>query len=167
MVRGLEYDDTMRATIFVIVWGVLAGAQVNVVYDGAVSKVTDLLPGQADLWLTYPDLARVSGFEIKPQGACLGELCVPLPKSRRDQFLRRHEAQSWFNLSELARVMGQPELVDTAHAIRVFGPRPEVLGRTAATLEAPDFTLPDAQGRLHSLRQFRGKKVLLITWASW
>ncbi len=35
------------------------------------------------------------------------------------------------------------------------------------SLEAPSFTLPDASGRLHSLADYRGKKVLLVTWASW
>ena len=35
------------------------------------------------------------------------------------------------------------------------------------TLEAPDFTLPDLSGELHSLSDYRGRKVLLATWASW
>ncbi|PYS58122.1 MAG: hypothetical protein DMF74_24460, partial [Acidobacteria bacterium] len=30
-----------------------------------------------------------------------------------------------------------------------------------------NFTLPDLNGKLHSLADFRGKKVLLVTWASW
>jgi peroxiredoxin len=32
---------------------------------------------------------------------------------------------------------------------------------------APDFTLPDLEGRLHSLRDYRGRKVFLCSWASW
>jgi peroxiredoxin len=36
-----------------------------------------------------------------------------------------------------------------------------------ASLEAPDFTLPDASGRLYSLSDYRGKNVFLVTWASW
>jgi peroxiredoxin len=36
-----------------------------------------------------------------------------------------------------------------------------------SSLAAPDFTLPDMNGKLHSLSDFRGKKVLLLTWASW
>jgi len=36
-----------------------------------------------------------------------------------------------------------------------------------SSLEAPDFTLPDMNGKIHSLSNFRGKKVLLLTWASW
>ena len=39
--------------------------------------------------------------------------------------------------------------------------------RKLESLEAPDFTLPDIEGKLHSLSDFRGKKVFLATWASW
>jgi hypothetical protein len=49
-----------------------------------------------------------------------------------------------------------------------------VLGQAArdrstalASLEAPDFALPDPSGRVHRLSDHRGKKVLLVTWASW
>ena len=36
-----------------------------------------------------------------------------------------------------------------------------------SSLQAPDFTLPDLQGKPHRLSDFRGKKILLVTWASW
>ena len=39
--------------------------------------------------------------------------------------------------------------------------------RDLESLEAPDFTLPDIEGKLHSLSDYRGKKVFLATWASW
>jgi peroxiredoxin len=49
-----------------------------------------------------------------------------------------------------------------------------VLGRGAAhradalsSLEAPEFELPDAQGRMHRLSDYRGQRVFLATWASW
>jgi hypothetical protein len=49
-----------------------------------------------------------------------------------------------------------------------------VLGASAAersgrlaSLEAPDFALSDLGGRTHTLRDQRGKKTLLIAWASW
>ncbi|TDI61456.1 MAG: redoxin domain-containing protein [Alphaproteobacteria bacterium] len=35
------------------------------------------------------------------------------------------------------------------------------------SLQAPNFTLKDLDGNEHSLVDFRGKKVLLATWASW
>lgn len=148
-------------------WACAAAPDTTVVYDGNVSKVTGLPAGETDLWLTVPDLTRASGFVLKPQGACLGELCVPLPKSREAKFVRGAGAAKRFNLSELARVLHQPEVVDNEFSIHMFGPRPDIAGKYQETLEAPDFTLPDVQGQRHSLRDFRGKKVLLVTWASW
>ncbi len=48
------------------------------------------------------------------------------------------------------------------------------LGRNPAALPspyvgkpAPEFTLPDLDGRVWSLRDFRGRKVFLLAWASW
>jgi peroxiredoxin len=35
------------------------------------------------------------------------------------------------------------------------------------SLRAPDFTLPDLEGRPHALFDYRGKKVFLVFWASW
>jgi peroxiredoxin len=36
-----------------------------------------------------------------------------------------------------------------------------------AAQQAPDFSLPDLDGRLHTLREHRGQKILLVAWASW
>ena len=145
----------------------LALTSTTVIYDGKASTVpaTATAAAETDLWLSIPDLKRVSGFELKPQGACLGELCVPLPKNRRDAFVR--EKGKEFNLSELARTLHQPEVYDPEFSIHLFGPRPEIAGKYQETLLAPDFTLPDWKGQPRSLHDFRGKKVLLITWASW
>jgi peroxiredoxin len=35
------------------------------------------------------------------------------------------------------------------------------------SLQAPDFTLPDLEGKWHALSEYRGRKVLLVSWASW
>ncbi len=35
------------------------------------------------------------------------------------------------------------------------------------SLQAPEFSLPDPTGAMHSLSELRGKKVLLVSWASW
>jgi peroxiredoxin len=34
-------------------------------------------------------------------------------------------------------------------------------------VDAPELTLPDADGHLFRLRSLRRKKVLLVAWASW
>ena len=144
-----------------------AAPEVTVVYDGATSKVSDALPAQDELWLTPSSLTTVSRFVLKPQGACLDELCIPIPKAREKAFLRNEEGAKYFNLSELARVLHQPSLHDDSSGVWVFGTRPESRMKVLDTLEAPGFTLPDWRGTPHSLADYRGKKVLLITWASW
>lgn len=145
----------------------LSAAAVTVIYDDAVTKEGDALPAQDELWLTPAALTRVSGFVLKPEGACLDELCVPIPKAREAAFVRQQDGARYFNLTELARALQQAVAHDSGNAIWVFGPRPEARMKLQNTLEAPDFTLPDWKGVPRALHDFRGKKVLLITWASW
>ena len=64
----------------------------------------------------------------------------------------------------LAEQLRRPVVRDDARGVISIGPEP---GSRLAGAEAPDFTLPDFDGRQHSLSQYRGKKVLLLTWASW
>ncbi|MBL8204120.1 MAG: redoxin domain-containing protein [Blastocatellia bacterium] len=141
-----------------------------VIYEDKASEVqayTSLSTKPDDLWITLADLKRATGFVNKPQGVCRAELCFPLPKKRRTEFLQTQSKTTWFNLTEFARLLKQPVARDDERAAWYFGPRPEVQNSFTKSLAAPNFTLPDMNGKQHSLRQFRGKKVLLLTWASW
>ncbi len=139
----------------------------TVLYDGAIATTRATLPYEEDLWLTPDELRRVSGFILKPEGACLEALCVPIPDARHEAFTRHEGGVRYFNLSELARELHQPTIRDATHSIWVFGTRPATRMKLHDTLEAPDFTLPDWKGNTRSLAEFRGRKVLLLTWASW
>jgi hypothetical protein len=140
-----------------------------VIYDGAVTELSAPSPftQSKDLWVTLAELTRATGFVVKPQGVCRDELCFPLPKQRKGDFLAQRGKVTWFNLNEFARLVNQPVAQDEKLAAWCFGPRAETQNGYLATLQAPNFTLPDRSGKLHSLSDFRGKKVLLITWASW
>jgi AhpC/TSA family len=137
----------------------------TVIYDDVATELV-AQPEAGDLWIGSGDLCRATGFDLKPQGVCRGELCYPLPPPRRSELLRDQSGQSWFNLTGFARLLGQPVAHDAAHSAWYFGVRPDQRPQLAS-LEAPDFTLPDLDGKLHSLSDFRGKKVFLVTWASW
>lgn len=39
--------------------------------------------------------------------------------------------------------------------------------RPNETIDAPNFVLPDLEGRKRSLREFQGKFVMLNFWATW
>lgn len=138
----------------------------TVLYDGLTTAISGADESAGQLWITTADLQRATRFELKPQGVCRDELCFPLPKSRRDEFVRKSGGKSWFNLLAFAQLVHQPVAHDQALATWYFGLRSDQ--RTnLSSLEAPNFTLPDMQGQNHSLADFRGKKILLITWASW
>ena len=102
---------------------------------------------------------RVSGWEITPEGACQGARCVPLPEG-----VVEGDA---VDLAGLARHLGQPVLHDAKHGVWLIGDGADDLRDRMLSLEAPDFSLPDLDGRLHSLSDQRGHKVFLVTWASW
>ena len=138
-----------------------------VIYDGVATQVASASDASPDLWVTMSDLKKATGFVVKPQGVCRDQLCFPLPKARKSEFVTRKGSVGWFNLSAFARLVKQPVAGDQANGVWYFGKRADERGSYLASLEAPNFTLPDLNGKMHSLSDYRGKKVLLITWASW
>jgi len=149
----------------------------TVIFDGKATELAGSIPSAPpasstnDLWVTFADLTRSTGFVVKPQGVCREELCFPLPSARKAEFLITRNTNGskvqWFNLSAFARMLHQPVAHDDLLATWYFGPRPEAQNSYLQSLEAPNFTLPDMNGKPHSLADFRGKKVLIVTWASW
>jgi hypothetical protein len=115
------------------------------------------------LWLSAADLERVSGWTFKPEGFCKGDVCVPVPPSRTAELV---SGQS-YNLAALASLLGQPVVADTANHAWCIGEASGERRRVLQSLAAPDFTLPDLSGKMHSLSDYRGKRVFLVSWASW
>jgi len=70
-------------------------------------------------------------------------------------------------LAKRAESAGRPVAVDLDERAAYLGVTARERADALASLEAPDFTLPDLEGRLHSLAQHRGRKVLLVAYASW
>jgi hypothetical protein len=66
-----------------------------------------------------------------------------------------------------AEAAGRPAALDGEEGAAFLGVPAEERARRLASLEAPDFALPDLEGRLHSLSSHRGRKVLLVAYASW
>ncbi len=102
-------------------------------------------------------LARETGWEVKPQGACREERCVPLPTGA----LEAEEV----DLPAFAERLGMPLLHDEQAGLWSLGP--ESGGRAMTTVRAPDLQLPTLTGEPFALSALRGKKVLIAAWASW
>lgn len=115
------------------------------------------------LWLLARDADAATGWTVKPQGLCQGEMCVPLPAGREGEFVRGARV----NVATLWRHLDQPFVHSERGHAWVLARSARDRAAALRSLEAPDFTLPDVAGRMHSLSDHRGKKVLLVTWASW
>ena len=140
---------------------------VTVLYDDRVVELTRTLADPNDLWVVPRDLPRVNGFELKPEGACLDELCVPVLQDRDSEMFVRRSGQAWFNVTELAGKLEQAYVTNYDDGVWSFGEIPVTRGAFLNSAIAPDFSLPNREGTLVRLSDFRGKKVLILTWASW
>ncbi len=134
-----------------------AGATATVLYQDRATKLDKSRVEGNDLWVRSADLPRVNEFEVKPQGACRADICIPLSKD-----LKKAE---WFNLTGFARKVGQAVVADSS--VWSFGEVPVLRGTYFNSRIAPDFAVPDRKGNVVHLSDFRGKKVLVVTWASW
>ena len=115
------------------------------------------------LWLANDDVHRATGWTLKPEGLCRDETCVPVPRGREDEFV----AGGTIDIAAFWRHMGHPVVHDGTGETWVLGTAARERSRVLSALQAPDFALPDLDGRMHALADHRGKKVLLVTWASW
>lgn len=143
----------------------------TIVYDDTATDLGAAREDAGQLWITTADLKRATRFEVKPQGVCRDELCFPLPKAKHDAFIHKdagngNSSQTWFNITAFADLVHQPVAHDAALGTWYFGLRSDQR-QQLTLLQAPDFALPDLHGNLNRLSDFRGKKILLVTWASW
>ena len=116
-----------------------------------------------ELWLTSLYLEEVTGWRLKPEGLCKADTCVPLGDALRKKWVEGGDV----NVSGLWKALGRPVLRDAAATTWMLGEAAEDRSQQLLATLAPDFTLPDITGKLHSLSDYRGKKVFLSTWASW
>jgi hypothetical protein len=138
----------------------MAEREITLIDGGRATRVPARIQGKR-VRIAPEDLERAFGWTLKPQGLCKGDICVTLRERRGLQ------TEGGIDLAVFAQTVGLPLALDAGEGVAVLGESAAARGSKLASLEAPDFTLPDLQGRLHSLSEHRGKKVLLIAYASW
>jgi hypothetical protein len=104
------------------------------------------------------ELAAGSGWEVKPEGACKEDRCIPLPQSART-------AGGRIDATAFAQRLGMALVHDDARGLHALGP--ESGGRVLSSARMPDLELPDRHGRPFSLRSLRGTRFVMVAWASW
>ncbi len=139
------------------------GGATVLVRDKAV--VIQRILQEPGLWVSPEDLTRINGFVLKPEGACLDELCIPL---RQDSdLLKTVDNKQWVNVTAFADLMEQAYVVDDDAQVWSFGEMPATRQSMFANAQAPEFEIQDRQGNVVRMSDFKGKKALIITWSSW
>ena len=111
--------------------------------------------------ISLDDFARATGWQLKPQGLCIAEICVPV----RD--VKTLTNQTQIDLVEFARVTNQNIVVDQQRKVAALGEHADTRSEAMTSLDAPDFRLPDIHGRQVSFSDFNRRKRLLLAWSSW
>lgn len=140
--------------------------------DEVTQTVTVLDGGQAEVAvgvhddhvvLAPADLEAVLGWDLKPEGLCCGEVCVPV----RDRSLIEPAGDgNGLSLQGVAAALDRPVVVDLEAGIVALG-APRADRRRGLTGTAPSFTLPDLDGVDHQLEEWHDRKKVLVAFASW
>ena len=106
-----------------------------------------------ELTLDPAAFAAGTGWGIEPEGACRGDICVPLGGAD--------------TLPAIAARLGMPIVSDDAHGIHAIGPA-SIGGRALTSVDAPDLELPLVVGDgVWRLADQRGRRTVMIAWAPW
>ena len=132
----------------------------TVIEEGRVSHVAATMNGNR-IRLPAEALQTALGWELKPQGLCKDDRCIPI--SGRADVVN----DDGVDLAVFADLLLRPLALDADERVVCLGAAAAERAAQLASLSAPDFTLPDYLGKQHSLSDYRGKKVLLVAYASW
>src|SRR5688500_14992226 len=95
-----------------------------------------------DLWVEAADLEGALGWELKPEGLCQGEVCVPIPPAKASHMLDGDQV----NAAAFWRHLGQPVVRTDDGSHWYLGEGAAARRQQLESLQAPDFTLPDKDG---------------------
>jgi hypothetical protein len=129
--------------------------------DAGTASEVDADVESGRVLLSAEAVARSTGWEHKPEGMCRGDVCIPL---RDPQVATEHGR---LDLARLAATLQRPLALDADESAAFLGTAAAERAQPLHALQAPDFALPDLSGHMHSLSEHRGKKVLLVAYASW
>ena len=107
--------------------------------------------------LSAEQLHDRTGWELKPEGACKDERCVPMADL--------HRSGDRIDVADFAVRLGMPVAHDDKHGLWALGP--ESGGRVLDSARLPDVVLSDFGGHPFDLAALRGRKMLLVAWASY
>jgi len=127
---------------------------------GDVTEVAADVEGDR-VWVAADDLPA-AGWELKPVGLCRGETCVP---TTLHPGLVGDDGR--VDLARLAAVGDDLLVLDPDERVAVLGPSAHARAATLRSGQAPAVTLPDLDGTPVVVAGRRGRKTVVVAFASW
>jgi hypothetical protein len=100
------------------------------------------------------EFEQATGWELKPEGACKGDVCIPLPESTDDML----------DVQAVADAMQMPLAAEPSKQLWALGPE-AIGGRALTSAKAPELELPDLDGNMFRLSSLIGQKIVVYAWA--
>lgn len=146
---------------------VIPASAATILYQDQSWDVPEATSESDGLWISGEKLDEILGARISGDTISFEVSGIEVPLAPESKIEAQRDGAMWINATALADALGQALVVDEENGIWSLGPVPAVQSAFAASAMAPDFELPNRQGEMVRLSDLRGKKVLLLTWASW
>jgi peroxiredoxin len=108
------------------------------------------------------EFESLTGWELREEGLCNGDACVPL----RDR-ARAVPRPGVLDLSIVMPLLDRPLVIDQAAGVVSVGSTNQARRDALVARRAPSFSLPGLDGELHSLEHLRGRLTVLVTFSTW
>jgi len=131
------------------------------ILTGDGTHEVDAVARRATLLLEPSALREVTGWELKPEGLCRDDVCVPT-RSRPEM-----QVDGRVDLRVAADLLGRPLVIDADTAVAAIGESAATRAAQLAAGRIDDIVLHDVDGRRFSWPGIGRKKKVLVTWASW
>jgi hypothetical protein len=106
-------------------------------------------------------LGDALGWDLKPEGLCRDDTCVPVRDSA-GLFV-----DGDLDVGAVSTALGRLAVVDAEAGIAAVALDAEGRRQALDGLHAPPFVLDDLDGQPHGLEEWHGRKKLLVAFASW
>lgn len=146
---------------------VISANAATILYQDQSWDVPEAASDSDGLWMPGANLVEILGAQISENAISFNASGIEVPLAADSKIQAERDGAPWINATALAAELGQALASDEEHQVWSLGPVPAVQSAIAASAMAPDFELPNREGEMVRLSDLRGKKVLLLTWASW
>jgi hypothetical protein len=110
-------------------------------------------------WVSAQTFERITDWTLKPEGLCCGDVCIPGGDAVA--------GDGSIDLAGFSALTNRSLVLDESERAMSLGAAAEDRSTELGSLKAPDFSLPDLNGKMHRLSDYRGVKILLAAYASW